>query len=105
MNLSLSSSNPGEFPSTSERKNRIEKQKVLGTSSQFVPDGFDGWLQFQFPDAGLMVTPGDTCIIALEDTGETTFGWRYADGTYPSGNAIMLRTDEPSYDFFFRINR
>ena len=38
-------------------------------------------------------------------TRKTTFGWRYEFDTYPNGNAIMLGTDEPSYDFFFRINR
>ena len=79
-------------------------QQVLGTASQFVTDGFEGWLQFQFPDAGLLVTPGETLIIALADTGTTTFGWKYALDTYSNGHAIMLGTDRPSYDFFFGIN-
>jgi hypothetical protein len=74
-------------------------------SSQVVADGFDGWLQFQFPGAGLMLTPGDTFMIALADTGTTTFGWRYAFDTYPNGHTIMLGSDKPDYDFFFRINR
>ena len=74
VDVSILTGNPGRGDDTITLKILSAEQKVLGTSSQFVPDGFDGWLQFQFPDAGLMVTPGDTCIIALEDTGKTTFG-------------------------------
>ena len=105
VDVSILTGNPGSGDDTITLKILSADQQVLGTSSQFVVDGFDGWLHFQFPDAGLMVTPGDTYIIALEDTGKTTFGWMYADDTYPNGHAMMLGADKPSYDFFFRINR
>ena len=105
VDVSILTGNPGRGDDTISLKILSADQHVLGTSSQFVADGFDGWLQFQFPGTGLMVTPGDTFIIALEDTGTTTFGWKYGLDTYPNGHAIMLGTDEPGYDFFFRINR
>jgi len=105
VDVSILTGNPGRGDDTITLKILSANQQVLDTSSQFVADGFDGWLQFQFPGAGLMVTPGDTFIIALVDTSTTTFGWRYGFDTYPNGPAIMLGNEEPSYDFFFRINR
>ncbi len=105
VDVSILTGNPGRGDDTITLKILSADQQVLGTSSQLVADGFDGWLHFQFPDAGIMVTPGDTFIIVLQDTGKTTFGWRYIGDTYPNGHAIMLGSDEPSYDFFFRINR
>ena len=105
MDVSILTANPGRGDDTITLKILSADQQILGTSSQFVADGFDGWLQFQFPDAGLMVTPGDTFIIALADTGTTTFGWRSGLDTYPNGHAISLGTNEPTWDFFFRINR
>lgn len=105
VDVSILTGNPGRGDDTITLKILSANQQVLGMSSQVVADGFDGWLQFQFPGAGLMVTPGDTFMMALADTGTTTFGWRYALDTYPNGHAMMLGSDEPDYDFFFRINR
>jgi hypothetical protein len=105
VDVSILTGNPGRGDDTITLRILSADQQVLGTASQFVADGFEGWLHFQFPDSGLMVTPGDTFIIALEDTGTTTFGWRYADDTYPNGHAISLGIDQPTWDFFFRINR
>jgi hypothetical protein len=105
VDVSILTGNPGRGDDTITLKILSANQQVLGMSSQVVADGFDGWLQFQFPGAGLMLTPGDTFMIALADTGTTTFGWRYAFDTYPNGHTIMLGSDKPDYDFFFRINR
>ena len=103
--VSVLTGNPGGGDDSLTLKILTADQQILGTASQFVADGFDGWLQFQFPGTGLLVTPGETYIIALADTGLTTFGWMYAGDTYPNGHGISLGIDQPTWDFFFRINR
>lgn len=105
VDVNLLTGNPGRGDDTITLKILSADQQVVGTSSQLVADGFDGWLRFQFPDPGLIITPGDTLTIALEDSGTTTFGWRYAGDTYPNGHGISLGTDQPTWDFFFQVNQ
>jgi hypothetical protein len=75
---------------------------VLGTASQFVTDGFVGWLRFTF-DPPIIVNPGSTYVIEL-DANLATFGWEYAPGgnPYPDGTYTTQGTARADLDAMFR---
>jgi hypothetical protein len=78
--------------------------EVLAAVSQSVPEGFEGWLEFQLPGGVLPVAPGQLLKMELADTGKVAFGWQYSGDTYPDGTAIVFGSPEPDRDFFFRVN-
>jgi hypothetical protein len=78
-----------------------EGQQLIASVSQYVEEGFNGWLMFEMPKGGINIPPGTELIIQLEDTGKTVFGWKYAADTYPSGTMFFFGRSQKG-DFFFR---
>jgi len=81
-----------------------EDKRILFNKSQYVSEGFNGWLRFDMPGEGLSVTPCSNLIIELEDTGKVVFGWKYGSNTYPDGSAIVFGSYKSNRDNFFRVN-
>jgi hypothetical protein len=75
---------------------------ILGTASQLVADGFEGWVQFIFLQP-ILVNPGSTYVIEL-DANLATFAWSYVDGNpYPDGGSIVQgNPPEDEFDRTFR---
>jgi hypothetical protein len=76
-------------------------QQLIASVSQYVEEGFNGWLMFEMPKGGISTAAGTDFIIQLEDTGKAIFGWKYAGDTYPSGTRFYFGQAQPG-DFFFR---
>jgi len=71
------------------------------TTSQSLPDGFDGWVHFDLPSP-VDVTPGSTYVIELTEA-KSTFGWYTFEGNvYPNGRAISNNNFFNDIDFTFR---
>ena len=76
----------------------------IGTSTQTVKAGFDGWLTFApCQPAGCQVAPGARLRLWLRDTGKVVFGWRYGPDRYHSGISFMGGKEDPRFDFLFRV--
>jgi hypothetical protein len=73
----------------------------IASISQFVQEGFNGWLRFEMPKGGISVPVGTNLTIQLEDTGKNVFGWKYAGDTYPLGSRFFFGQAQEG-DFFFR---
>jgi hypothetical protein len=52
--------------------------------------GEPGWVPFLFANGGVDVTPGE--VYAIEVSGGTRFGWKYAEGGYGKGEALFNGT-------------
>jgi hypothetical protein len=77
---------------------------LLAEARQTVESGQAGWLCFALPRGGIEVTPGETLVLRLRDTGKVIFGWRYGKDAYPRGHALMRNRPERRYDFAFRVH-
>ena len=75
---------------------------ILGTASQLVTDGFEGWLRFTF-DPPITVTPGSTYFIEL-DANAATFSWniQFTGNQYPDGIFIASGFERVDEDAMFR---
>ncbi|MFC1506523.1 hypothetical protein ACFLQ6_05560 [Thermoproteota archaeon] len=75
---------------------------ILGTASQFVTSGFNGWLRFTF-DPPIIVTPGSTYFIEL-DANAATFSWniQFTGNQYPDGIFIASGFERVDEDAMFR---
>ncbi|MBD3206840.1 hypothetical protein GF319_10940 [Candidatus Bathyarchaeota archaeon] len=72
---------------------------ILGTSSQLVIEGFEGWIRFDFPPIPL--DPGSLYVIEVE-VSKKTFAWYEGPGdVYPGGQGITFG-DPYMDDFVFR---
>ncbi len=78
-----------------------EGEKLIASVSQYVEEGFDGWLRFEMTKEGIGVPAGTNLIIQLEDTGKIVFGWKYDGDTYPLGIRFFFGEAQEG-DFFFR---
>jgi hypothetical protein len=76
----------------------------LAEVAQAVASGHQGWLCFALPHGGIEVTPGETLVMRLRDTGKVIFGWRYGNDTYPRGHALMVNRARREFDFAFRVH-
>lgn len=75
--------------------------QVLGSNSETVHEGFDGYQRFNFSPP-LLVTPGKQFTFRLSDT-KVVFFWKYAgNNPYPSGQAYFYGAAFGSNDFLFR---
>jgi hypothetical protein len=71
------------------------------TTSQSLPDGFDGWVHFDLPSP-VAVTPGSTYVVELTEA-KSTFGWYAFEGNvYPNGRVISNNNFFDDIDFTFR---
>ena len=71
------------------------------TTSQSLPDGFDGWVHFDLPSP-VAVTPGSTYVVELTEA-KSTFGWYAFEGNvYPNGRVISNNNFFNDIDFTFR---
>jgi hypothetical protein len=77
---------------------------LLAQTTLAVVSGYEGWLCFPMPEDGIDVTPGETLVLHLRDTGKVIFGWRYGPNTYPRGHALMLNRAARRFDFAFRVH-
>jgi len=74
---------------------------ILGTASQSVTNGFDGWLRFDFAPH-IPVTPGSVYVIELHAPGYI-FCWYWKSGNpYPNGRLIDTGSPVTEHDFAFR---
>lgn len=96
--------NPGKGGDSITMRILSEDKGILFNKSQYVSEGFNGWLRFDMPGESLSVTPCSNLIIELEDTGKVVFGWKYGSNTYPNGSAINFGSYVTDEDFFFRVN-
>ena len=81
-----------------------ESGNPVGTATQVVKAGFDGWLTFTLcQPAGCQVTPGARLRLWLRDSGKVLFGWRYGSNRYQSGASFMGGKEDPRFDFLFRV--
>ena len=62
-------------------------RKEVAAVTQMIPAADCERALFLIPDGGVDVIPGETYSIRL--AGETTFGWKYAVGGYPTGAATF----------------
>jgi hypothetical protein len=76
----------------------------LAEVAQPIAAGPAGWLCFALPHGGIEVTPGETLVLRLRDTGKVIFGWRYGKDTYPRGHALMVNRPRREFDFAFRVH-
>jgi hypothetical protein len=71
------------------------------TTSQSLPDGFDGWVHFDLPSP-VDVTPGSTYVVELTEA-KSTFGWYTFEGNvYPNGRVLSNNNFFNDIDFTFR---
>jgi hypothetical protein len=78
-------------------------EKPMASLSQYVEEGFEGWLMFEMPEGGIYVGKDTYLVILLEDTGKNVFHWaRGAGDTYPSGTMVLNGEIGQYDDFFFR---
>jgi hypothetical protein len=77
---------------------------LLAEVAQAVASGEDGWHCFVLPGGGIEVTPGETLVMRLRDTGKVIFGWRYGKDTYPRGHSLMVNRARREFDFAFRVH-
>jgi hypothetical protein len=96
--------NPGRGGDTLTMRIRSEDGAVMATASRYLEEGFNGWLSFELENGGIRVTPEQTLILELEDTGKVVFGWKYGRDTYADGSAIFFGSFRTDRDFFFRVN-
>ena len=101
VDVNIVTGNTGKGGDNITMKILYNDDNILASISQFVPEGFDGWLRFEMPKGGIGVPVGATLIIQLEDTGKIVFGWKYAGDTYPSGSMFFFGQAQKG-DFFFR---
>jgi len=80
-----------------------EDTGVLAQVSKTVPAGFSGWLRFDMPGQGLVVSTTSPLYMRLRDTGKVVFGWQWSDDTYPNGVYISREVKEQDKDFLFKI--
>ena len=82
----------------------IVGDRVLATASRSVPEGSDGMMRFEFPNPGVLVPPGLTFQLVVEDTSKEVFGWRYGLDTYAGGVAFFNGApwNNGAFDFRFR---
>ena len=74
--------------------------REIFNASQFVAEGFDGWLKFKMPMPGLDLNLGHTYALHLKDTGDIVFGWKYDyPGAYENGFGYF--SDRIVGDYFF----
>jgi hypothetical protein len=64
--------------------------QTLAVESKHVPVSECDHVLFVFPQGGLRVSPGKTYRIGISST---VFGWKYVDGGYASGDALL--NDKP----------
>ena len=102
--VNIVTGNTGNGGETLTARLRTEDQIILTTISQFVQEGFEGWLSFEIPGGGINVVLGQTLILELADTGKIVFGWKYSWDTYEGGSAFFFDGYDIEYDQFFRIN-
>jgi hypothetical protein len=96
--------NPGSGGDSITMRILSEDKRTLFNKSQFVSEGFNGWLRFDMPNGALNVAPCSNLTIELEDTGKVMFGWKYGSNTYPDGSAIVFGSYASDRDNFFRVN-
>ncbi len=73
----------------------------LGAKTIAVPEGFDGFLRFDFTTP-LAVGAGNLVTMELNDTGKNVFHWKYKEGTYAGGQAMFYGSPLVGMDFFFK---
>jgi len=104
----LSCGNPGNGDDNITMRILTKDGEHIITRSQYVLDGFKGWLHFDFTNDGLNLTQGQKLIIELQAE-KITFLWDYrSDNYYSEGKAssrLLDFLDEiDNIDFIFRIN-
>jgi hypothetical protein len=100
--VNIETANAGDGGDTITMKILYEGQQIVASVSQFVEEGFDGWLRFEMPEGGVSVGSGTYLTIQLEDTGKNIFHWKFDGDTYPAGCVFISGQAGPYNDFLFR---
>ncbi len=77
--------------------------QVIASTSDSIPEGFDGFWRFNLPGNGVTVTPGQPLTIQVEDTSKIVFFWKYqGNSPYAAGQAFFYGSPFGTNDMLFK---